>query len=183
MGVRQHIQLFENLYLFGFKEFVFFMFSGEMEGPRGSCATLDDGGDEVSAAKPVGFGEVACRGLRRMVGVGVIKAYDLQAGLKRLAIGLDKVDGSDFVAVVRSGAAIWDWQGMDDGPGSVVDGAKKDAAALVRIDGLAVPADLIVDGLGDKEHSCCLFAQGGLGVRELKQSALLPIPISTLRGG
>ena len=73
-----------------------------MEGVGVGCAALDDGGDEVGAAQPVGFGEVGGGGLGGVTGVGMVKACNLKARGAYFAQGLDEIAWSDPVVVSRS---------------------------------------------------------------------------------
>ena len=74
--------------------------AGEEEGVGGVALPFGDGGDDVGAAEPVGFGEVGRRPLRGVVGVGVVEADDVEAAVAGLALGGDELFGCDVVAVV-----------------------------------------------------------------------------------
>ena len=71
--------------------FVFFAGAGEEEavGDLGGAGGLVavDGGDDVGAAEPVGFGEVGGGPLGGVVGVGVVEADDVEAGFAGLRAG------------------------------------------------------------------------------------------------
>ena len=65
---------------FLFNQFlVFLQLSQENEGGRLSGFTFFDSHDHVGAPDPVGFFEVGRRPVRRMVGMGVVKADDVEA--------------------------------------------------------------------------------------------------------
>ena len=61
-----------------------------LEGPT-SLVLLPHAGDDVGAAKPVGLGKVGFGPLCRMVGMGVIKADDVQLPLACLALDVDQL--------------------------------------------------------------------------------------------
>jgi hypothetical protein len=69
--------------------FVVFGGAGEEEAVGEGGVALFDGGDDVGAAEPVGFGEVGGGPLGGVVGVGVVEAYDVEAGFAGLALGGD----------------------------------------------------------------------------------------------
>src|SRR3954470_7571179 len=58
--------------------FVFFRAAGESEGIRHVRFALGDTGDDVGAADPMGFGEIGLRPAWRMVGMGVVKADNVE---------------------------------------------------------------------------------------------------------
>src|SRR3954471_5592053 len=89
----------QNLLLY--KLFVFFPAAGESEGIRHVGFAVDHAGDDVGAADPVGFGEVRLRPARRMVGMRVVEADDVEPGKASLLLRRDQLPGIDAVAVVR----------------------------------------------------------------------------------
>jgi|GEM_PF-3824594 len=71
----------------GHEGFVVFAGAGEEEAVGDLCGALLDGGDDVGAAEPVGFGEVGGRPLGGVVRVGVVEAYDVEALFAALRAG------------------------------------------------------------------------------------------------
>ena len=84
----------------GFKVLVFLGGAGEEEGVGDGGFALGNGGDDVGAAQPVGFGKVGERPLRGVVGVGVVEAGDVEALAAGLALDFDQFERGDLVAVV-----------------------------------------------------------------------------------
>ncbi len=105
------------------------------------------GGDDVGAAEPVGFGEVGGGPLGGVVGVGVVEADDVEAGLAGLALGGDEFLRGDVVAVVGAvGAGVAGAEEFGDGEVCRSAGfAEQDAAALVGVGFFAVGAELVVE--------------------------------------
>jgi hypothetical protein len=144
----------------GFVEELFVLLggAGEEEGVGDGGLAVLDGGDDVAAADPVGFGEVGLRPPRGVVGVGVVEADDVQRKAAGLALDADQLLGRNVVAVVRAvGARV---AGADDLADAISLGrrvAEEDAAALVGVGLLAVRAEGGVVGVCDMEHSGQLF--------------------------
>src|SRR5580698_404775 len=131
---------------FWLKMLFFFAGAGEEERVGGGCVAVGDGGDDVGAAEPVGFGQIGCGPLRGVVGVGVVEAGDAQAQLAGVALDFDELKGSDLIAVVSGVSA--DVAGGDGGvdlPALGLCMAEERAAALVGVGLLAVGADLLIN--------------------------------------
>src|SRR5215472_6031967 len=136
----------------GFEALVVFGGAGEEEGVGVGGVAYGDGGDDVGAAEPVGFGEVGVGPLRGVVGVGVVEADDVEALVAGLALGGDELFGSDVVAVVRGiGARVAGAEKRGDADGGGLGFAEENAAAFVGVGGFAVGAEVVVEGLGEDE--------------------------------
>ena len=136
----------------GLEALVVFGGAGEEEAVGGFCFSFGDGGDDVGAAEPVGFGEVGGGPLGGVVGVGVVEANDVEALIAGLALGGDELGGRDVVAIVRGvGAGVAGAEERGDAEGAGVGAAEEDAAALVGIGGFAVSAEVVVEGAGEDE--------------------------------
>jgi hypothetical protein len=84
-----------------------------------------------------------------VVGVGVVEAYDVEAGFAGMALGGDEFLRSDVVAVVGAvGAGVAGAEDFGDVQVVGVRFAEEDTAALVGVSFFAVGADLVVEGLG-----------------------------------
>ena len=168
---------------FELKMFVFLFGTGEIEGVSFGRSTLGDGGDDIGGADPVRFRKVGEGPMAGMVGVGMIEASDLVAGAVGLTLDADEVFGGDFVAVLGVGREVVGRDGVGDDFDVIVEVPEEDTAALVRVSRFAVLAERLVERIGNLDHSAArpalLRCGCGSGVRELKQSALLPISIST----
>ena len=106
---------------------------------------MHDSGDEVGAAQPVGFGEVGDGGLGGVIGVGVVEAEEFASSGVCFAQDADQVFGSDLVVARGGWRCVGGGDGLEDGLGLRREDAEKNAAALVRVVGLAVAANLVVD--------------------------------------
>ena len=129
--------------------FVFFAGADEEEAVGDLGGAVGDGGDDVGAAEPVGFGEVGGGPLGGVVGVGVVEADDVEAELAAFALGGDELLRRDVVAVVGAvGAGVTGTEEVGDGEVLLVGVAEEDAAALVRVGLFAVGAEGVVEGAG-----------------------------------
>ena len=84
------------------KGLVVFSGAGEEEAVSEGGVALLDGSDDVGAAEPMGFGEVGGGPLGGVVGMGVVEAYDVEAGFAGMALSGDEFLGSDVVAVMSA---------------------------------------------------------------------------------
>ena len=130
---------------------VFFGAAGEEEGVGDGGFSLDDLGDDVAAAEPMGFGQVGCGPLCGVVGGGMVEADDVFAALAAFALDADEFFRVDVVAVVgRIGAGVAGTSDGGDGADAVVVHAtEEDAAALVGVGFFAVLAEGLVVAVGD----------------------------------
>ncbi len=134
--------------------FVVFAGAGEQKAVGGFCVAgllvAFHGGDEVSAAEPVGFGEVGWGPLGGVVGVGVVETYDVEACGAGFALGLDQLERRDAIAVVGAvGAGVAGAEEFFDLDACWGSTAEQDAAALMRVGFFAVGAELVVEVLRD----------------------------------
>jgi len=80
---------------------VFLRGAGEEKGIGHLGFALRDLGDDVAAADPMSLGEIGGRPLRRVVGMGVIEAGDVETLFGGFALDLYQFNGSNVVAVMR----------------------------------------------------------------------------------
>jgi len=123
----------------------------------------------------VGFSEIGLRPLRRVVGVRMIEANDLQPPLIGLVLDCNQLLGIDILAVlgpVRSGVAAADR--VLNHSITVFESAQKGAATFEWISLFAVPAKRLVFSTPDDEH---LPSRSCPGVASRQSSvALWPTP-------
>ncbi len=114
----------------------------QLEGISQRGFALFNAGDDVRAAKPVSFGEVGRRPLRRMVRVGVVEANDVLFTLAAFPLDSDQFFGIDVVAVLRRiGTRVARaCEGSYYARAIAIHSTEQDAAALVRIGFLAMLA-------------------------------------------
>ena len=62
-------------------------------------------GNHIRAPDPVGFSEIGCRPLSRMVGMRMVEADNIFAALAPFALDADQFAGIDVVAIMRRIAA------------------------------------------------------------------------------
>src|ERR1039457_334143 len=137
---------------------VFLGGAGQQEGVGHRGLALGDTRNDIATAEPVGFGKVGGRPLCRVVGVGVVKAGDVQPLAARLPLDLHQFHGGDLIAVVGGvGAGVagahrgFDQPalGLVSGPGGGT--AQQGAAALVGPGLFTVGADCVVNRAGEAQ--------------------------------
>src|SRR6266478_454700 len=125
--------------------------AGQFERISQRSLALFDAGDDVGAAKPVGFSEVGGRPLRGVVGMGVVEADDVLFALAAFALDAYQFLGIDVVAVLGrvsarvSGAG----EGCHNASPIIVRAAEQHTTAFVGIGFLAVLAKGVVMGLSE----------------------------------
>ena len=132
---------------------VFFSESGEEEGVGDGGFAPFDGGDDVAAAQPVGFGLVVRGPVGRVIGVRVVKAGDLQAQAARLALDLHQFGGGDLKAVVGGiSAGVAGRNGHGHAPAILGGIPQQSPAALLGVIVFAMGADGRVDRRGQPQR-------------------------------
>src|ERR671931_534383 len=112
-----------------------------------------DVGDDVRAPDPVGLGQVGLRPARRMIGVRVIEAHNLQTALARLALDPHQLPRIYIVAVVgRIETGVRCPQNRFDDAMIAHNPPQHHPAAFVRVRLFPMSANGIQFGLADGEH-------------------------------
>lgn len=133
---------------------VFFCRAGKQECAGGSCLALNDLGDDVDAAKPMGLLEVRCGPVRGMAGVRVIKAGDLKSTAAGFMRDFDQLSGGDLVAIApRIGVGIGCANQEIDLPAFGGDAAEQRAATLVGESFFCVCAKLAVNRIRQAQEA------------------------------
>ena len=127
--------------------------TGQQEGAGFRGVALDDAGDDVAAAQPVGFGLVVRGPVGRVIGVRVVKAGDLQAQAARLALDLHQFGGGDLKAVVGGiSAGVAGRNGHGHAPAILGGIPQQSPAALLGVIVFAMGADGRVDRRGQPQR-------------------------------
>ena len=129
---------------------VFFQRSRKNEGIGRGGRPCSTAGDQVRAADPVRLREVGWRPLRRMIGMRVVEADDLQSALASVALGANQLARIDMVL----GALGIEWPRSGSGrclhnASVAIECADQDAAAFLRISFFAVAANILKVSCGD----------------------------------
>src|SRR5262249_4735425 len=123
-----------NADFFGFKMLIVFALAQQDKGVGARGRAFFYGGNHIGTAEPVSFRQVGLRPLRRMIWMRMIKTYDVETLLRRLALNGDQFFGIDVVAVVGTIVArVATANHLLDGADCALKPAQQNAATLIGI--------------------------------------------------
>lgn len=155
--LKSRVHLSGNLDPLLLKALVFFACACEQEGVCLTCRAALDRGDHVTATQPVRLIEVRGRPVRRMIGVRVVEADNLQSLSAAFSLEADQLLRSNRIPVMRSiGRGVPCRSGffhfVHRQLGTAGEPSQQHTAALVRICLLSMLPNRVVDLLAEPKH-------------------------------